>query len=84
MAPVHLKNSAKDAPSLPDHQTTESLARDRKDALAQAHDKSDLLAMHPLVRSLSNLKAVIDQLFPATLLARIVTLAMQARRDDRV
>jgi hypothetical protein len=40
----------------------------------------DLLPIHPLARSLSNLEAVIGQLFPATLLARIVTLAMQARR----
>ena len=40
----------------------------------------DLLPIHPLARSLSNLEAVIGQLFPATLLARIVTLEMQARR----
>jgi hypothetical protein len=40
----------------------------------------DLLPMHPLLRSLSNLEAVIGQLFPATLLARIVTLEMQERR----
>jgi hypothetical protein len=35
-----------------------------------------------MARSLSNLEAVIGQLFPATLLARIVTLEMQARRSD--
>ncbi len=40
----------------------------------------DLLPIHPLARSLSNLEAVIGQLFPATLLARIVTLEMQGRR----
>jgi hypothetical protein len=40
----------------------------------------DLLPVNPLARSLSNLEAVIGQLFPATLLARIVTLEMQARR----
>ncbi len=40
----------------------------------------DLLPIHPLARSLSNLEAVIGQLFPATLLARIVTLELQARR----
>lgn len=39
----------------------------------------DLLPIHPLARSLSNLEAVIGQLFPATLLARIVTLQLQAR-----
>jgi hypothetical protein len=43
----------------------------------------DLLPIHPLARSLSNLEAVIGQLFPATLLARIVTMEMQARRSDR-
>jgi hypothetical protein len=41
----------------------------------------DLLPVHPLARSLSNLEAVIGQLFPATLLARIVMLEMQARRS---
>lgn len=40
----------------------------------------DLLPVHPLARSLSNLEAVIGQLFPPTLLARIVTLEVQARR----
>ena len=39
----------------------------------------DLLPLHPVARSLSNLEAVIGQLFPATLLARIVTLEMQGR-----
>jgi len=40
----------------------------------------DLLPIHPLARSISNLEAVMGQLFPATLLARIVTMEMQARR----
>ena len=44
----------------------------------------DLLPLHPLARSLSNLEAVIGQLFPATLLARIVTLELQARRSAGV
>jgi hypothetical protein len=39
----------------------------------------DLLPIHPLARSLSNLESVIGQLFPATILARIVTLEAQAR-----
>jgi hypothetical protein len=30
--------------------------------------------LHPLVRSIANLESVIGQLFPATLLARLVTL----------
>ena len=34
----------------------------------------DVMALHPLARSLANLEAVIGQLFPATLLARLVTL----------
>ena len=42
----------------------------------------DLLPIHPLARSLSNMEAVIGQLFPATLLARIVTLEMQSRRSS--
>jgi hypothetical protein len=34
----------------------------------------DIVPLHPIVRSLCNLEAVIGQLFPATLLARLVTL----------
>jgi hypothetical protein len=34
----------------------------------------DILPVHPFVRSLANLEAVMGQLFPATLLARLVTL----------
>ncbi|WP_254063131.1 potassium channel family protein [Caulobacter sp. S45] len=34
----------------------------------------DITPIHPFVRSLANLEAVIGQLFPATLLARLVTL----------
>jgi hypothetical protein len=43
----------------------------------------DVLPFHPLARSLSNLEAVIGQLFPATLLARIVALEMQQRSFPR-
>jgi hypothetical protein len=39
----------------------------------------DLVPVHPLVRSLSNLESVIGQLYPATLLARIVMLEMSGR-----
>jgi hypothetical protein len=35
--------------------------------------------MHPLTRGLSNLEAVIGQLFPATLIARMVTLELAGR-----
>ncbi len=34
----------------------------------------DILPVHPFVRGLSNLEAVIGQLYPATFLARVVTL----------
>jgi hypothetical protein len=34
----------------------------------------DITPLHPFVRSLANLEAVIGQIFPATLLARLVTL----------
>lgn len=40
----------------------------------------DILPFHPIARSLANLETVIGQLFPATLLARIVTLELEARR----
>ncbi len=39
----------------------------------------DLVPIHPLVRSLSNMESVIGQLYPATLLARIVTLELHGR-----
>lgn len=37
----------------------------------------DLVPLHPLARSLCNLEAVISQLYPATLLARLVTLELR-------
>jgi hypothetical protein len=43
----------------------------------------DLVPVHPLARSLSNLEAVIGQLFPATLLARIVALHIEHDREDQ-
>jgi hypothetical protein len=39
----------------------------------------DVFPLHPLARSLCNLEAVIGQLYPATLLARLVTLEMTHR-----
>ena len=38
----------------------------------------DILPVHPFIRSLANLEAVIGQLFPATLLARLVSLQVAA------
>jgi hypothetical protein len=40
----------------------------------------DIVPVHPLARSLCNLESVIGQLFPATLLARLVTLELRAPR----
>ena len=37
----------------------------------------DIAAMHPIARSLSNVEAMIGQLYPATLLARLVTLEIE-------
>jgi hypothetical protein len=39
----------------------------------------DVFPVHPIARSLCNLEAVIGQLYPATLLARLVTLEMANR-----
>jgi hypothetical protein len=40
----------------------------------------DIVPVHPLARSLCNLESVIGQLFPATLLARLVTLELRGHR----
>jgi hypothetical protein len=40
----------------------------------------DIVPVHPMARSLANLEAIIGQLYPATLLARVVTLEMEFRR----
>ena len=40
----------------------------------------DITPLHPFVRSLANLEAVFGQLFPATLLARLVTLHATGER----
>jgi hypothetical protein len=37
----------------------------------------DITAVHPLARSLTNLEAMVGQLYPATLLARLVTLQIE-------
>jgi hypothetical protein len=43
----------------------------------------DILPLHPLVRNIVNLEAVIGQLYPATLLARLVSLEIEHRRQSR-
>jgi hypothetical protein len=40
----------------------------------------DITPLHPLARNLANLEAVIGQLYPATLLARLVSLEIAQRR----
>ena len=42
----------------------------------------DIIPVHPLARSLCNVESVIGQLFPATLLARLVTLEMRSPGDS--
>ncbi len=39
----------------------------------------DIVPVHPVARSLCNIEAVIGQLYPATLLARLVTLQLRDR-----
>jgi hypothetical protein len=41
----------------------------------------DIVPVHPIARSLCNIESVIGQLYPATLLARIVTLEMRHGSD---
>jgi hypothetical protein len=41
----------------------------------------DIVPLHPIARSLATLEAVIGQLFPATLLARLVSLHLDGRRE---
>src|SRR5664279_4608325 len=40
----------------------------------------DIVPLHPFARSLANIEAIIGQLYPATLLARLVTLEIEGRR----
>jgi Ion channel len=43
----------------------------------------DIVPVHPIARSLANLEAIIGQLYPATLLARLVTLELEGRATRR-
>ena len=43
----------------------------------------DIVPYDPFARSLTNIEAVIGQLFPATLLARLITLELEQRRTPR-
>ena len=42
----------------------------------------DVVPVLPLARSLANLEAVIGQLFPATLMARIVALHLEHSKEE--
>lgn len=44
---------------------------------------NDIVPVHPLARSIADLEAVIGQLYPATLLARLVSLEIEHRRESR-
>jgi hypothetical protein len=41
----------------------------------------EIYPVHPLARSLCNLETIVGQLFPATLLARLVSLEIEGRRS---
>lgn len=43
----------------------------------------DITPLHPYARSLANLEAIFGQLYPATLLARLVTLELEERHSSR-
>jgi voltage-gated potassium channel Kch len=40
----------------------------------------DIVPLQPFARSLANLEGLVGQLFPATLIARLVTLEFQFKR----
>jgi hypothetical protein len=42
----------------------------------------DIVPLHPVARGLATLEAVIGQLYPATLLARLVSLELEGRRSN--
>jgi Ion channel len=42
----------------------------------------DIVPLHPFARGLANVEAIIGQLYPATLLARLVTLELEHRRQS--
>jgi hypothetical protein len=43
----------------------------------------DITAVNPLARNLANLESVIGQLYPATLLARLVSVELEHRHQTR-
>jgi hypothetical protein len=43
----------------------------------------DIVPLHPLARNIANLESVIGQLYPVTLLGRLVSLEIEHRRQDK-
>ena len=41
----------------------------------------DVIPVQPIVRTLTNVEAIIGQLYPATLLARLITLELRGHRQ---
>jgi hypothetical protein len=41
--------------------------------------QGDIVPLHPFAPGLANIEAIISQLYPATLLARLVTLELESR-----
>jgi hypothetical protein len=41
----------------------------------------DVTPVHPIARTLTNVEAIIGQLFPATLLARLISLELRGYRQ---
>ena len=44
----------------------------------------DITPLYPLPRNLANLEAAIGRLFPATLLARLVSIEIEHRRQSKI
>lgn len=48
-----------------------------------ASSYGDIVPLHPLAKSLANLETVVGQLFPATLLGRMVSLEIEGRKSAK-
>jgi hypothetical protein len=49
-------------------------------ATPQRLPRGEIVPVHPIARSLCNVESIIGQLYPATLLARLVTLEIEGSR----
>jgi len=57
-----------------------TLTMDPKQTRGSSVGYGDITPLHPFARSLADIEAIIGQLYPATLLARLVTLELEHRR----